>query len=336
MTESSTPAISIVMPVYNCEDFVAEALQSILRQTWMDFECLLIDDGSTDGTVAQVMQVAGDDERMVLISKPNTGLVDSLNYGLLRARASVVARMDGDDICYLRRLERQVELLELSRCAAVSSSFIQIDEFGNEIGLHTPADVRDADPDRVPPREPYLPHPFMMFRRDAVLEIGGYRHCLHSEDADLCWRLHQKYAIWNIPEVLGRYRLHTASVSSNSSESARLQAVSAQLSAICIRRAREGRSGIRFDLDRHEATPHAANFDGLLALYDDQLDAEEQARLSLGASLRFLDFARFRGYPVELGDIAFARCAMRQHRKLLGDDLGWAEWVVQEAIRCMN
>lgn len=331
---SDAPSIAVLMPVHNCERFVAEALCSVLRQTWTDFECLVLDDGSTDRTAAVCHAVAEGDPRVRVISKPNTGLVDTLNYGLMQVRAEVVARMDGDDVSLSNRFEDQFELLKLSRCAAVSCNYIQIDEYGNELEMGRAAHTASADADHIPPREPYLPHPFMMFWRDAVLAVGGYRHCVHSEDADLCWRLYDQACLWNIPEALGRYRIHLGSVSARSSANGRIQAVSAQLAAIDFRRRRNGESPLEFLLTPAEVAAAAGTMDGLVELYREILTPEEFDRLQLGGALRFLDFSRFRKYPVEVDDVVFARRVVGRSGWLLRDDQrDWVEWVVTEACR---
>jgi FkbM family methyltransferase len=329
MTE---PSISVLMPVHNCVRHVAAALRSVLRQTLRDFECLLIDDGSTDDTAAICAAVAGDDPRVRLVRKPNTGLVDTLNWGLMQARAPIVARMDGDDISYPHRFETQRALLDLGRCVAVSSGFVVIDERGKEVELRIPADATGADPDRVPPREPYLPHPFMMFVRDEVLALGGYEFCVHSEDAELCWRLFDRGAIWNIPEALGKYRLHADSISSSSSANARIQAVSAQLAAISQRRRRAGQQPICFDLSPAELAARADSLVELVELQSEALTPEEHDRLALGSGLRFLDYARFRKYEVEPSDVAFAADALSRADGLLNEkELDWARRLFRAA-----
>ena len=94
----TAPTVSVLMPVYNCAAYVGEAVESILNQTWKDFELIAVDDGSTDGSLAVLEEYAKRDGRMRVISRANTGIVGALNDGLAAARGKYIARMDGDDV----------------------------------------------------------------------------------------------------------------------------------------------------------------------------------------------------------------------------------------------
>src|SRR4051794_4532921 len=107
----STPAVSIVMPVYNGAAYVAEAVRSILGQTFEDFEFIIVDDGSTDRTPRILHEYERMDRRVRVISRPNTGIVGALNDGVAAAEAPLIARMDADDVSTPQRLHRQVEYL---------------------------------------------------------------------------------------------------------------------------------------------------------------------------------------------------------------------------------
>ena len=107
----STPAISVAMSVYNGERFLAEAIGSVLAQTFTDFEFLILDDGSRDGTRAIIADYASRDARIRPILRENRGLVVSLNQLLAEARAPLVARMDADDVCLPERFARQIAFL---------------------------------------------------------------------------------------------------------------------------------------------------------------------------------------------------------------------------------
>ena len=105
------PTISVIMPVYNCEKYIAMSIESILNQTINDFELLIIDDASTDQTLAIITSY--EDTRIKIISKPvNSGYTESLNIGLKIAKGKYIARMDGDDISFTRRFEKQLSFLE--------------------------------------------------------------------------------------------------------------------------------------------------------------------------------------------------------------------------------
>ena len=109
--KTKEPLVTVLLPAYNSEAFVRESLQSILDQTFTDFELIVIDDASTDGTVALVK--AFQDSRIRLVQKPhNTGYTDSLNNGIRLARGRYIARMDADDISLPHRFQKQVQFLD--------------------------------------------------------------------------------------------------------------------------------------------------------------------------------------------------------------------------------
>src|SRR5688500_4258827 len=105
------PTVSVIMPVYNTERFVAETTESVLAQTFSDFEFLIIDDGSTDGSKAILEGFARRDPRVRVVSRANKGLVATLNEGLALATAPLVARMDADDLCDPTRFKKQVKAM---------------------------------------------------------------------------------------------------------------------------------------------------------------------------------------------------------------------------------
>ena len=128
MTAIDHPRVSVALPVHNCERYVAEAIESILAQTFTDFEFLIVDDGSTDGTLPILNRFAARDSRIRVISRPNTGIVGALNEMLGLARADLVARMDADDVALPVRFERQVRYLdEHPECVMVGSRVTIID-----------------------------------------------------------------------------------------------------------------------------------------------------------------------------------------------------------------
>ena len=101
------PQVSILLPVYNAAQYILKAVDSILQQSLTDFELILIDDGSSDGTEQLVRQLAAKDQRIHLVQRPNKGLIATLNEGLALARSPLIARMDADDIAFPERLAVQ-------------------------------------------------------------------------------------------------------------------------------------------------------------------------------------------------------------------------------------
>src|SRR4051812_2021202 len=105
----ATPAITVLMPVYNAARYLTEAVTSILAQTFKDFEFVIVDDGSTDRSKKILERFAQQDWRIKLISRPNTGIVGALNDGIAGSRGDFIARMDADDVAHMMRLERQIK-----------------------------------------------------------------------------------------------------------------------------------------------------------------------------------------------------------------------------------
>ena len=103
------PVISVVMPVYNAEEYLDEAIQSILDQTFIDFEFIIINDGSLDSSLEIIRQFERQDERILLLDKNNDGIVEALNFGLSIAKGKYIARMDSDDIAYPNRFEEKLK-----------------------------------------------------------------------------------------------------------------------------------------------------------------------------------------------------------------------------------
>ena len=210
------PAISSVLPVYNAEAYVREAVESILAQSFTDFELIIINDGSTDGSGAILRELAARDTRIVLVERPNDGLISALNAGIESARADLIARMDADDVAMPERFALQHARMVQEPELAVLGSFIRVmDKVGDIIRLGeyplTPkAAARHVEYNGCP-----VAHPAVMMRRDAVLKAGGYRKTFcHAEDYDLWLRMIESgYAIANLPQLLLNYREHGANVS---------------------------------------------------------------------------------------------------------------------------
>ena len=212
---NQSPAISVVLPVYNAEAYVREAVESILAQTFTDFELIIINDGSTDGSGAILRELAARDTRIVLVERPNDGLVSALNAGIESARADLIARMDADDVAMPERFALQhARMIEEPELAVLGSLYHVMDKNGRIICLYdnlplTPAEARSAVGGFL------VAHPAVMMRRDAVLKAGGYRKVFcHAEDYDLWLRMIDLgYAIANLPQPLLNYREHGAKVS---------------------------------------------------------------------------------------------------------------------------
>src|SRR6266850_1442026 len=125
------PKGTVLLPVHNAENYVGQAVESVLRQTFADFELLLLNDGSTDGSLAVLEKIAIRDKRCRIHSWSNVGLAETLNRGLALARGDFIIRMDADDICRPERFERQISFLESNAAyVAVGARALFIDPDG--------------------------------------------------------------------------------------------------------------------------------------------------------------------------------------------------------------
>lgn len=202
------------MPVHNGARFLREAIDSVLSQTFTDLELLVVDDGSTDESVAIATSV-GDARVRCLTGHGRLGLPGTLNVGLNAAAGEYIARLDADDRSHRERIEKQVARLDRDRAIALVGSLARlIDERG------APAGVVRRPTSALAVRwyallENPLIHSAAMFRRDAATRIGGYDASLPlAEDYDLWGRLLQRYDAANIDECLIDYRRWSASVMS--------------------------------------------------------------------------------------------------------------------------
>ena len=209
----TTPAVSVLMPVYNAERFVAQTVNTILGQTLGDFEFLIINDGSTDGSLAILQDYAKRDPRIRLVSRPNTGYVAALNEGLGLARAQLVARIDADDLADPRRLELQAaRMRQEPQLVALGSNALAIDEDGNLLGDYSvPLTHEEIEASHLRGSSA-IHHPAVMLRPEAVKRVGGYRkELMPCEDYDLWLRLGEVGRLANLPETLLTKRLFVGS-----------------------------------------------------------------------------------------------------------------------------
>lgn len=213
-----TPKVSVLMSAYNGSRYLCESIESILNQTFTDFEFIIIDDGSTDSTWKLLTEYADKDQRVRLFkNEENIGLTESLNKGLKLAEGEYIARQDADDVSLPERFEKQVTLLDKHpEFVLVSCNLELIDSEGSIIGKYQ----RACEPDLVPW---YLlfynrlaGHSQVMFRRKPALDLGGYSQIYpHNEDYELWCRLVKVGKITILSEVLLQHRMHNQSISFN-------------------------------------------------------------------------------------------------------------------------
>ncbi len=204
------------MPVYNAEEYLAEAVRSILEQTFAEFEFIAVDDGSTDRSLEILHGFAAADPRLRIVTRPHAGIVGALNDGLAAAGGSLIARMDADDVSLPHRLSRQVDFMRAHpECVASGSAMEVMDPHGAPI-CRFPCATSHEEMDSIPfsRRQSGIFHPTAMMRTEAVRQVGGYRKQFEwVEDFDLWLRLAERGRLANLNEVLVRYRVHRKSVS---------------------------------------------------------------------------------------------------------------------------
>ena len=217
VSPAPTPAVTIAMSAYNAARYLAQAIDSMLAQSFGDFEFVIVDDGSGDGTGAMIDAYAAQDPRIRAIHQENRGLIFSLNRIIAEARAPLIARMDADDIAHPERLARQVAFLAANPDYGVVGAWAtSIDEHGENCdtgGLDQPTDHEGFL--KALYGEPLLCHSSVVMRTEVVRAAGGYRACYrHCEDYDLWLRLSERTKLCSLPERLILYRYSDTQVSS--------------------------------------------------------------------------------------------------------------------------
>lgn len=202
------PLISVVMPAYNASRFIGEAIDSVLNQTFTDFEFIIIDDCSTDDTW-KIISGYKDKRIRAFRNKGNSGVTVSLNAGLKHARGTYIARMDADDISLAKRFEKQVKVLE-EGYDVVGCSLVFIDFNGKRVGSR----VYSNDISKVIRIESPLAHPSVMFKRSFLDRVGVYdERYTASQDYDLWIRFYMNGAkTHNLSSKLLLYRQHSGAV----------------------------------------------------------------------------------------------------------------------------
>ncbi len=211
---SSSPKVSILLPIYNAERFVEAALRSMMTQTYQDWEMICVNDGSRDTSGAIADRLANEDSRIRVVHQTNCGLVRSLNRGIDMVRGPYVARMDADDIAMPDRLAQQVAYLDSqSQCVAVGGAILKIDVDSDPLGIdRLPQQHMDIERALLE-RRTGLFHPTTMLRTDALRSVGGYRPQYEMvEDHDLWLRLAERGQLANLSSVVLCYRLHAGSI----------------------------------------------------------------------------------------------------------------------------
>ena len=207
------PLVTVIMSVYNSETYLKEAVDSILNQTFSDFEFIIVDDASTDAST-KILSEYSDHRIHIILNKENIGLTKSLNMCLEKARGFYIARMDADDISLPHRLEMQISFLNTHpEIVCVGGDSIIINSENKKVGRKKSLDNPIFLKFRMMLKN-IISHPSLMFRKSTILKEGAYNEKFrNTQDYELWSRLLLKgYQFSNITEPLIKYRLHDASI----------------------------------------------------------------------------------------------------------------------------
>jgi glycosyltransferase involved in cell wall biosynthesis len=205
-----TPDVSILMPVFNGMPYLREAIESVLAQTLTNWQCVIVNDGSRDGTRDYLDAL--NDERFIIIHQENTGISGAINHGLQHCTARYIARLDADDIAMPTRLAEQVTFLDAHReVALVGSQVVPMSSHGAGSSLKLPTDHDAIKSDLIAARHA-VAHSSVMMRTDVLREIGGYWSLSFGEEYDLMLRMGEVAKLANLDSVLLQYRIHQSSM----------------------------------------------------------------------------------------------------------------------------
>lgn len=206
-----TPKFSVLMPVYNAELYLRQAIESVLQQTFTDFELIIINDGSKDSSKAIILSYK-DDRIQYIENENNIGLIATLNKGIALCSGTYILRMDADDVCYPNRFEKQADFLKNHPKAGVCGSWVKlIDKDGNITGDIINQTKSELIKIHLLFSVPLI-HPSTCIET-SLLKKNLYENILAAEDYDLWCRLASQTEFANIPDFLLQYRWHDTNVS---------------------------------------------------------------------------------------------------------------------------
>ncbi|HNV01493.1 MAG TPA: glycosyltransferase family A protein [archaeon] len=211
--KKNRPKISIILPVYNDEKYIKESLDSILNQTFNDFELIIINDNSKDDTMKIIKNYTKIESKIKIINnKKNIGVYRSINKGLKKAKGNYIARMDSDDICYKNRLQTQYDFLEKNKdIFLIGTSAFIIDKNGKKIKHLMKYQIFPFLMKIILKRRNCIIHPSIMFRNTGEL----YSEKKNEQDEWLFYKslLEKKKKIINLPNTLLKYRINPKGMS---------------------------------------------------------------------------------------------------------------------------
>ena len=215
MMSTTAPRISVIMPAYNAARFIGKAVDGILAQTYGDFELIVVDDGSSDDTVA-VLQGYDDERLRIMVNETNQGIVYALNKGIGAARGEFIARQDADDFSMPNRFEKQIAYMQDNpQCALLGARNKTMDIHGHELKSPPPQNKTCAVTlDDLLVRNCLAPHGAIMIRKSALDDVGLYSPAFdRAEDYELWMRISRKYPAAKLPDILYVLRIHDKQIS---------------------------------------------------------------------------------------------------------------------------
>lgn len=206
---------SVLLPIYNADKYLEMAIESVLQQSFVNFELLLLNDGSTDRSEEIIDFFVKKDKRCRKLSWSNRGLIETLNIGIQESRGEILFRMDSDDVSRPDRFQKQWDyLLKNPDCVAVGSRALLIDSEGLPIKEFLVMLNHDQiDEAHLNAIGGIIPHPSVAIRKRSIISVGGYRKEFpFAEDLDLFLRLAEVGRLANLPDILLEYRQHISSI----------------------------------------------------------------------------------------------------------------------------
>lgn len=206
------PSISVLMPAYNAEKYIGEAIYSILNQTFTDFELIIVNDGSVDSTIAVVKTF--DDPRIILLNELHQGIAASLNKGIHVAKADYIARFDADDICMPERLQKQYDFLFTNaHYSIIGCAADYIDMNDEYVFCYCPPAITNDEIRKIVLTQCPFIHSGVLFKKNIIINAGGYDLNAHTFEDHLLWsNVLKKHQGYNLTDKLIKVRLNPQSV----------------------------------------------------------------------------------------------------------------------------
>ena len=209
------PLVSVIMPAFNAEEYLREAIESILSQTFRNFEFIIVDDGSTDNTKKVLKKYQSKDKRIrVITNSRQEGLAIASNTGVAAGRGKYIARMDADDWAYPNRLKQQVEYLDKHKDVAILGGVIEVCDAQLNVKNERHYYLNDIDIRRKLFRYSPFSHPSIMMRAKLLRAAGGYDpYHIAASDYDMYFRIGRYGKFAALPHKLLKHRVHHHSIS---------------------------------------------------------------------------------------------------------------------------